>query len=257
VDTLRAVAQWGVLKARYEADGHTVHVIDPEPGLPDMVYAANGGLVIGGRAVAPRFSFPERADEGPAYARWFDAAARDGLLGPNGISVGQTKALNEGEGDLRLAGNLLLAGHGFRTSAAAHRELVGLLHLSEQGIDVVPLELVDPRYYHLDTALAVLASRPPEHPEQPLIAYLPSAFSADSRRVLAERFPDAIIAADEDAAAFGLNCVSDGSRVYLNAKAVGMQDKLAARGFTPVPIEIDELIKGGGSVKCCTLNIRY
>ena len=255
VETARAVRQWEDLRATYAAHGHTVHTIDPLPGLPDMVYAANGGLVIGGRAMAPRFAFPERAAEGPAFARWFDAAARAGLLGPGGVSVGQSEELNEGEGDVLLAGSTLLAGTGFRTSRAAHRELAERLRLAEQGIDVVSLELVDPRFYHLDTALAVLDDgRGPGR--NVVVAYLPDAFSPASQRTLRRIFPDAILADPADAAAFGLNAVSDGRHVFLNAAAIGMQEKLRRRGFEPVPVEIDEIVKGGGSVKCCTLILR-
>jgi ornithine--oxo-acid transaminase len=250
VDAARAVAQWEALRATYERHGHTVHVVDPEPGLPDMVYAANGGLVIGGRALAPRFRYPERHAEGAAYRRWFEGAARAGILGPGGASVGQADELNEGEGDILLVGDLLLAGTGFRTSRAAHAELDRRLRLTEQGITVVSLELVDPRYYHLDTALTVLdgASR--------LVAYLPEAFSRESLDTLRDLFPDAILADPDDAAALGLNAVSDGLHVYLNAAATGMHAKLRERGFEPVGIEIDEIIKGGGSVKCCTLALR-
>jgi len=256
VETARAVRQWEELRATYEAHGHTVHTIEPVAGLPDMVYTANGGLVIGGVAMAPRFAFPERAAEGPAFARWFDDAARSGLLGPGGVSVGQTDELNEGEGDLLLVGNLLLAGTGFRTSRAAHRELSEKLDLPAQGIDVVSLELVDPRFYHLDTALAVLDDGRGPGGGDPVIAYLPEAFSPESRATLERLVPDAILADLGDAAAFGLNVVSDGRHVYLNAAATGMQGKLRARGFEPVPIQIDEIVKGGGSVKCCTLVLR-
>ena len=254
VDTDRAVAQWQALRDTYERHGHTVHVVDPEPGLPDMVYAANGGLVIGGQALAPRFTYPERQAEGPAYARWFESAARAGILGPDGASLGQAEELNEGEGDILLVGDLLLAGTGFRTSRAAHRELDQRLGLAARGITVVSLELVDPRYYHLDTALTVL-----DHGgdgRAPLVAYLPEAFAPESRETLRDLFPDAILADAHDAAVLGLNAVSDGLHVYLNAAATGMHAKLRARGFEPVGIEIDEILKGGGSVKCCTLVLR-
>lgn len=172
------------------------------------------------------------------------------------MSVGQTDELNEGEGDLLLVGNLLLAGTGFRTSRAAHRELSEKLDLPAQGIDVVSLELVDPRFYHLDTALAVLDDGRGPGGGDPVIAYLPEAFSPESRATLERLVPDAILADLGDAAAFGLNVVSDGRHVYLNAAATGMQGKLRARGFEPVPIQIDEIVKGGGSVKCCTLVLR-
>ena len=254
VDTTRAVAQWQALKGLYESHGHTVHVIDPEPGLPDMVYAANGGLVIDGQALAPRFTFPERGPEGEAYGRWFARAAVGHLLGDTGSYAGQADERNEGEGDILLIGDLLLAGTGFRTSLAAHGELDERLGLSARGIRVVTLELVDPWYYHLDTALTVLDDG--RFTGAPTIAYLPSAFSPASQATLRELFDDAIIAEADDAAVLGLNAVSDGRRVYLNAAATAMMDKLAARGFEPHGVQIDEILKGGGSVKCCTLILR-
>lgn len=241
VDAGRALAQWEHLRATYEAHGHHVEVIEPVPGLPDMVYAANGGVVLGGRALAARFTYPERRPEGIAYEKWF-AGAGDGV-----VSLGQAAEQNEGEGDLLLAGDVMLAGTGFRTSRAAHAEVAALL-----GVEVVTLELVDPRYYHLDTALAVLdAGTSPA-----TVAYLPEAFSPASQAVLAERYPDAILATPEDAAVLGLNAVSDGRHVFLTDRATGMHARLRERGFEPVGIDLSELLKGGGSVKCCTLELR-
>lgn len=245
VDADRAVDQWTTLKQTYENLGHTVDVIDPEPGLPDMVYAANGGVVIDGLALAAKFTFPERAKEGPAYDAWFTGpdARRRGIT-----AVGQSSETQEGEGDLLLVGDTLLAGHGFRSTRAAHTEVARRLRLADHGIDVVPLELVDPRYYHLDTALMVLSDSE--------IAYYPPAFSDGSRRVLERLFPDAVLATDDDAAVLGLNGVSDGRHVIHNPRATDLAAALAERGFEPVGVDTSELLKGGGGVKCCTLEIR-
>ncbi|MCK9793964.1 N-dimethylarginine dimethylaminohydrolase [Isoptericola sp. 4D.3] len=241
VDASRALAQWEHLRATYEAHGHRVDVIDPVPGLPDMVYAANGGVVVGGRALAARFTYPERRPEGAAYERWL-AAAGAGIT-----SLGQATEQNEGEGDLLLAGDVMLAGTGFRTSRAAHAEVAALF-----GLEVVTLELVDPRYYHLDTALAVLDGGT----SPATIAYLREAFSPASQAELAERYPDAVLATPEDAAVLGLNVVSDGRHVFLTDRATGLHDRLRERGFEPVGVDLSELLKGGGSVKCCTLELR-
>lgn len=244
VDTARAVAQWDALRATYEAHGHTVDVVQPEPDLPDMVYAANGGAVVGGRALAARFVHPQRQPEGPAYDAWFAGpGAAVGLK-----SLGQATELNEGQGDLLLAGDVLLAGTGFRTSRAAHAEAADLL-----GIDVVTLELVDPRYYHLDTALAVLDDGLVSGDRT--IVWYPPAFSAASQAVVRELFPGAIVATDEDAAVLGLNAVSDGLNVFLTDRATGLHERLGEHGFRPVGIDLAELLKGGGSVKCCTLEL--
>lgn len=234
VNARRAMRQWNDLRSAYLAAGHTVDVMDPVEGLPDMVFAANGGFVVGGQAVAARFRFAERRAEGPAYARWFASA---------GLATHETRAVNEGEGDFLLAGDLVLAGTGFRTDRAAHSEIRALLDRP-----VVSLELVDDRYYHLDTALAVLSDTE--------IAYYPDAFSRYSRRLLRDVFPDAIVATDEDAAAFALNAVSDGRHVFLPAGGPALEAELVERGFQPYPMDMSELMKAGGGVKCCTLELR-
>lgn len=234
VDTARAVAQWEGLRAAYLRAGHTVHLVDQVPGLPDMVYAANAGLVYGDRALVARFTHPERRGETPAFARWFTGR------GYHPVQVAAT--FNEGEGDFLRVGRRLLAGTGFRSTRAAHAEVAEFF-----GVEVVTLELVDPRFYHLDTALFVL--------DEHTVAYLPEAFSPASQEWLARTYLDAVLATAADAMAFGLNAVSDGRHVFLSAAAPDLPGVLAARGFVPVPIELDELLKGGGSVKCCTLEL--
>jgi N-dimethylarginine dimethylaminohydrolase len=234
VDPHLAVRQWAGLRAAYEARGHTVEVVTPEPGLPDMVYAANSAFVLDGVALLARFRYPQRRGEEPAYARWFAA---------HGFTVIQPDHVHEGEGDLVLVGDTILAGTGFRTDPAAHVDVARVF-----GREVVGLELVDPRFYHLDTALFALG------PDQ--IAYFPAAFSPDSRQVLRARYPDAILADEADARAFGLNAICDGRHVFLPAPAEGMAKRLDDAGWVPVPIDLSELLRGGGSVKCCTLELR-
>jgi N-dimethylarginine dimethylaminohydrolase len=220
VDRGRALAQWDVLRQTYLDLGHRVDLIDPVPGLPDMVYAA--------------IRHGERSAEAAAHRAFFAAA---------GHPVVEPEFVNEGEGDLLAVGDVVLAGHGFRTDPRAHAEAAGVL-----GREVVPLELVDPRFYHLDTAVAVL--------DDTSIAWLPDAFAPASREVLRARFPDAIVADPADAAVLGLNAVSDGRHVVLPTQATGLAAALADRGFTPVPVDLSELLKGGGGPKCCTLEVR-
>lgn len=236
VDRARALAQWEILRAVLEEHGHTVETVPGEPGLPDMVFAANSGIVIGGHALSARFAHPERVAEGPAFHRWF--AARELR------SLAAARETNEGEGDFTFAGQRILAGVGFRCSLSAHAEVERYFELP-----VVSLELVDPRFYHLDTALMVL--------DDATIAYYPPAFSPAARDVLASLYPDAILATENDALAFGLNGVSDGHHVFLDPGATGLIEALRARGFAPVPVDMSELRKGGGGVKCCVLELHH
>lgn len=235
VDTDLAVAQWETLRRTYVGLGHTVDVVPGVPGLPDMVYAANGALITPSGTVGVRFTHAERAAEAEAYAVWLE----DHGFGP----VHRPRHTNEGEGDLLVVGDRLLAGHGFRSTVDSHREVARVLDR-----EVTSLRLVDPRFYHLDTALTVLGDDD--------VAYFPGAFDAEGLRTLRELFPDALTTDAETAEVLGMNAVSDGHHVVLSPLAHRYADLLRGRGYDPVPVDLSELLKGGGGAKCCTLEVR-
>jgi N-dimethylarginine dimethylaminohydrolase len=236
--------QWDSLVAAYRAYGHRVDLLSPLPGLPDMVFAANGATVVDGRVLLARFAESQRSAEAVEHAAWH--CDRGAGAGAGAAAITVPIAVNEAEGDFAVLAQRILAGYGFRSTLEAHAELASLT-----GREVVSLELVDPRFYHLDVALTVLDDVA-DH-----IAYYPSAFSPPSQAVLARLFPDAVLATSADAFAFGLNCVSDGATVFVPAGAPGLAHQLEAAGYEVVPIDLSELIKGGGSVKCCTQEIRH
>jgi N-dimethylarginine dimethylaminohydrolase len=236
VDVELAGKQWERLRETLVELGHQVHVLAALPGLPDQVYAANGAFSVDGTVYGARFRYPQRGPEAVAHRAFYAAH------GWHYVTATET---NEGEGDFAyLPGpGLILAGYGFRTETAAHAQAQEVL-----GRPTISLRLADPRFYHLDTALAVL--------DDHTIVYYPDAFSQSSRQVLRQLFPEALLASETDALAFGLNLVSDGRHVLLPAEATGMASRLAAAGYEPIPIELSELKKGGGSVKCCVAELR-
>jgi N-dimethylarginine dimethylaminohydrolase len=208
VDAVLARRQWEELRETLTGLGHTIDTLPPVAGLPDMVFAANGAFTVDGIAYGARFRFPQRTAEAAAHRHYYEADPATWKF----VAPQQT---NEGEGDFayvpRAHGGLVLAGYGFRTEPAAHAEVQDVL-----GRPVVSLRLVDPRLYHLDTALAAI----------------------------------------DDAMSFGLNLVSDGRHVVLPAEAVGLAAKLTDAGYVVVPVELGEFKKGGGSVKCCIAELR-
>jgi N-dimethylarginine dimethylaminohydrolase len=239
VDAGLALQQWDTLRTTLTDLGHLVHVLDARPGLPDMVYSANGAFSVDGTVYGARFKYPQRADEAVAHQAFYTTGAQWRFVAPEQV--------NEGEGDFAYLpgayGGIVLAGYGFRTDPAAHAEAQEAL-----GRPVVSLKLVDPAFYHLDTAFAALDDR---H-----VTYYPGAFSPASQRILAQLFPDALLADREDAEAFGLNLVSDGRHVILNTEATGMGRKVRDAGYLPVHVNLSELKRGGGSVKCAVAELR-
>jgi N-dimethylarginine dimethylaminohydrolase len=235
VDRDRAMAEWESLRATYISLGHNVHLLDPVDGLPDMVFAANGATVVGGMVMGARFRHPERSYEADAHRQWFERHGYQRFTPATHV--------NEGEGDYVYAYRAMVAGHGFRTDPAAHNELHQAF-----GLPVVSVELVDPRFYHLDTALCVI--------DPFTAAYYPGAFDEDGLLKLKTLFPELIEATEADARAFGLNAVSDGRHVVIPHDAVSLQERLTERGYDVIPVEMTELRKAGGGPKCCTLELR-
>jgi N-dimethylarginine dimethylaminohydrolase len=239
VDADLAAKQWEKLRETLTGLGHVVHVLPPQTGLPDMVYAANGGFSVGGVVYGARFRYPQRTAEAAVHRAFYEATG--------GWRYVEPTAINEGEGDFAyvpgVLGGLVLAGYGFRTDPAAHVEAQEVL-----GRAVISLRLTDPRFYHLDVALAVL--------DDATVVYHPEAFSPSSREVLRRLFPAAVRADEDDAVMFGLNLISDGRHAVLNSDATALGAKLRAAGYEPVHVELGELRKGGGSVRCCIAELR-
>jgi N-dimethylarginine dimethylaminohydrolase len=235
VDTSLAVTQWERLRDVYRDLGHQVTEMTPVEGLPDMVFTANGATVLDDSVVlVAKFRYPQRAAEAQAHDDWFrEHGYRD---------VRRPRFVNEGAGDYLAAGGRILAGTGFRTDPRSHAELQQLT-----GRQVVSLTLVDPHYYHLDTAIAVLNE---DH-----VMYLPEAFAPAGQKVLRTLYPNAILATTADAAVFGLNAVSDGRNVVLPQAATHLSAELRAQGYHVIGVDVSEIGKAGGAVRCCTLDL--
>jgi arginine dihydrolase len=234
VDVARANAQWQQLHNTLVELGHSVDLMAADPDLPDMVFTANGGIVIGGRGLVPRFRHAERDGESVHFAH---SMRQLGLA-----EVRRAAYINEGEGDFLLIGDRILAGTGLRSDPRAVDEVVEYF-----GLPVQPLQLIDPRFYHLDTALARL--------DPATVAYWPGAFTPASQEILRDLYPDAILASESEAAALALNMVSDGSTVIMTTECDDLARRIAERGFDVRRLSTDELRKAGGGAKCCVLEL--
>lgn len=232
---------WRQWLALADAIGEVAQVerIAGEPGVPDMVFTANAGLVLGNTFVLSHFRHVERQPEEAHFEKWFRQ---------QGFQVQRLapQLAFEGAGDALLDRGqaLLWLGHGHRSSAECAPALAGLL-----DIEVEPLRLVDARFYHLDTCLCPL--------EGGYLLYYPQAFDADSQARIVARVPAArrIEVADADALEFACNAVNSGRHVFLNRASGELTRSLAAHGFTLHQTPLGEFMKAGGSAKCLTLKL--
>jgi N-dimethylarginine dimethylaminohydrolase len=230
-----AFRQWKALRDTLLSLGVAVEMLDPRPGLPDLVFTANAGLVFRDTFLSSRFKHEVRARESPFFDEWFAA---------HGFKVEHLpeKMYHEGAGDALFCGESLFAGYRTRSDAAAHQWVGQAL-----GVRVLPLELVNPRFYHLDTCFCPLA------PGEAL--YYPDAFDAYGRRVLATHVPKLIAVAEAEAHRFGCNAVVVGKTVVHNSRCPAMAMDLQRAGYRSIEVELDEFLKAGGSAKCLTLRL--
>jgi N-dimethylarginine dimethylaminohydrolase len=230
-----AFRQWKTLHDTLVSLGVQVETMTPQPGLPDLVFTANAGLIFQSTFLSSRFRHEVRARESPHFDAWFQG---------HGFAVEHLpeNTYHEGAGDALFCGDTLFAGYRTRSDAAAH-QWVG----KRFGVRVLPLELVNTRFYHLDTCFCPLA------PGEAL--YFPGAFDAYGQRVLTTHVPKLIAVNENEAFRFGCNAVVVGKTVVHNSRCPEMGESLARAGYRSVEVELDEFLKAGGSAKCLTLRL--
>jgi lysine-ketoglutarate reductase/saccharopine dehydrogenase-like protein (TIGR00300 family) len=233
-----AMEQWRSLHRRLQEVAE-VELISPRAGLPDLVFTANGGVVLGNRVVLSHFLHRERRAEEPLFGRWFRTHGFEVLDLPADLPF-------EGAGDALVDRSCgwLWAAYGLRSELDAHPLLAQWL-----DVEVVSLRLLDQRFYHLDTCFCPL--------EDGWLLYYPPAFDAYSNHVIEQRVPaeKRIIVGETDAASFACNAINLGRRVILNQASAKLKADLAEAGFTVVETPLEEFIKAGGAAKCLALRL--
>jgi N-dimethylarginine dimethylaminohydrolase len=234
-DPARSRAQWWALHDTLVDLGVTLELLEPVRGLPDLVFTANAGLVYHNTFISSRFRYGVRQGETPHFDHWASAHGFDVVTLPPGHHF-------EGAGDALFCGEALFAGYRFRSDARSHI-WVGQ-HLD---VEVLPVELVDPRFYHLDTCFCPLSAD--------TAIYYPGAFDAYGRSVLEDRIPHLIAVSGDEAVSFSCNAVVVGRTVILNEGAPKLAQNLLRVGYQVRPLRLTEFIKAGGSAKCLTLRL--
>jgi N-dimethylarginine dimethylaminohydrolase len=234
-DPAKSRVQWTALRDTLIDLGAKVELLKPVKGLPDLVFTANAGLVFHGSFVSSRFRHGVRQGETPIFDEWFADQGFDVVTLPPDLYF-------EGAGDALFCGEALFAGYRFRSDARGH------LWIGEKlGIEVLPMELVDPRFYHLDTCFCPLAAGE--------AIYYPGAFDDYGRTVLANRVPKLIPVSADESVSFSCNAVVVGRSVVVNNGAPKLARSLQDAGYAVRPLPLTEFIKAGGSAKCLTLRV--
>ncbi len=232
----RAVSQWQTLMHVLEQDvGVGVERMQPVPGLPDLVFTANAGVVAGRRAVISRFRYPERRREEQYFAQWFREHGYDVLTLEESLYF-------EGAGDLLGFPDTWFGGYHQRSDIRSFPKLSEIFQR-----EIIPLELIDGRFYHLDTCFCPLSGGE--------LLYVPSAFDAYGLAAIAQRISEEqrLAVPEEEAIRFACNAVCVGKHIVIPAGCPRTMQLLESRGYHIHAVELGEFMKSGGAAKCLTL----
>lgn len=236
VEPEQAVRQWlGLMEVLENDVGAVLERMTPVPGLPDLVFTANAGVVVGRKAVPSRFRYPERQQEEAHFEGWF----RD--HGYEIVSLDHEMYF-EGAGDLLGFPDAWFGGYRQRSDIRAFPILSEVF-----GKEILPLELIDGRFYHLDTCFCPLSGGD--------LLYYPPAFDQYGQLTIAERISAErrLAVPEQEALRFACNSVCVGKHVVLPAGCPVTVALLESCGYQPHPVPLDEFMKSGGSAKCLTL----
>ena len=236
VDHEQAVKQWHGLMRVFEHDaGVTLERMTPVAGLPDLVFTANAGVVVGRSAVVSRFRYPERQREEVHFEQWFREHGYDVM------STGEDLYF-EGAGDLLGFPDYWFGGYRQRSDIRVFPFLSERFHR-----EIIPLELIDTRFYHLDTCFCPLSGGD--------LLYFPPAFDRYGQTAIAERVSaeHRLAVPEDDALRFACNAVCVGTHVVLPSGCPTTERLLQERGYQPHSVPLGEFMKSGGSAKCLTL----
>src|SRR4029079_10280319 len=232
-DVALAQKQWKQLHARLSNLNSEVHLIPPQPGLPDMVFTANAGLTVGRKFIPSNFRHKERAGEQPFFAKCMEQRGYE-------VSWLKENLYFEGEGDALFGGDALFCGYKFRSDIQSHRALADIL-----GCLVISVELVDPRFYHLDTCFCPL-------PDGGAVG-CPSSCDEYGQRAIREHVTGLIDVSPEEATHFSCNAVVIEQDIVLPEGAPRLVATLQDRGYRCHELPMSEFIKAGGACKCLTM----
>ncbi len=228
-----AKAQWRGLEAKLTELGCKIHLVPPQPRLPDMVFTANAGLTVGRRFIPSNFRHEERAGEAPHFAKWMTDYGYEVIWLPKDFYF-------EGEGDALFGGSTLFCGYKFRSDVKSHHAVAEIFECLS-----VSVELVDARFYHIDTCFCPL-------PDGGAF-WFPSAFDDYGQRAIRAQLTDLIDVAEEEAIHFSCNAVVLEGQIVLPEGAPKLVRTLEERGYQCHPLPMTEFLKAGGACKCLTM----
>jgi N-dimethylarginine dimethylaminohydrolase len=239
--------EWAALHHTLLDLGAEVDLVSPAHGVPDLVFTANAAVVLDRVALLARFRYPQRQHEEEHFEAAFRALQGRGLI--DAVRALPAHVILEGAGDCVWdeTRNLFWIGYGPRSDAASRHVVEDVF-----GVPALALELADPRFYHMDTALCPLPRGE--------VMYVPEAFTAEGVAFIRDLVEPAlrVEVGEADATRLAANAVCIGSTIVMSACSERLRRELEERGYRVVTTPLESFLRSGGSAFCLTLRLdRY
>ena len=228
-----AIKQHDEFIKKLEEHGVEVIRLPASEQFPEQVFTRDIGFTLGEDIFIAEMASDIREGEEDALEGWLKSS--DTLF--------QKLRANKIEGgDVIIDRNTVFVGISSRTSIEAVRELA--TKLPDHEIIPVPF---DEKYLHLDCVFNILSSK--------IGLIFPGALDDETITMLSEKYK-LIEVSEEEQFTMGTNVLSIGNKkVFSLPQNTGVNEQMRAHGFNVIEVEFSEIIKSGGSFRCCSMPV--
>ncbi|MDQ0217625.1 hypothetical protein ELQ35_06195 [Peribacillus cavernae] len=233
IDIKTAMKQHGEFVNVLRQHGVEVFLLPSFSQYPEQVFTRDIGFTLGQTVFVAEMASGIRQGEEEILKKWL----KENRLPFHNLVKDQIEG-----GDVIIDRNTIFVGISNRTHINSIKRLQTLL----PDFEVIPVPF-EAKYLHLDCVFNILS------PEDALI--FPEVISEKEREFLSGRY-NLIEVTEEEQFTLGTNVLSIGNKKIISLPVnKNVNEKLRDRGYDVIEVDITEIIKSGGSFRCCTMPV--
>lgn len=233
IDRSLAISQHHEFEQTLRNAGVEVIKLKPSKNHPEQVFTRDIGFSLGNRLFISEMANPIRQGEEQVLAQWM----KDHDIFYKKLSTHSIEG-----GDVIVDGKRVFIGMSHRTSKKA----IQALQRELPDFEIRPISF-NPKYLHLDCVFNILSSK------DALI--FPDAFDKKTVDLLSSLY-QLIEVSESEQFSMGTNVLSIGQSRVLSLPINGdVNQQMRQRGYEVLEVDFSEIIKSGGSFRCCSMPI--
>lgn len=233
IDRSLAISQHQIFEQTLRNEGVEVIKLRPSKDHPEQVFTRDIGFTLGNRLFISEMANPIRKGEEEVLAHW---------MNEHDISYKKLSTHRIEGGDVILDGNRVFIGISHRTCMKAIQALQSEL----PDFEILPIPF-KPNFLHLDCVFNILSSKDaliyPDALDPQIVDRLSSMYHL-------------IEVSESEQFSMGTNVLSIGNnRVFSLPINRDVNHQLRQHGYKVLEVDFSEIIKSGGSFRCCSMPI--